>query len=36
MSEMERVLQELLSVAIYEIDDLILEECEVTKNDNSR
>lgn len=33
MSEMERVLQELLSVAIYDIDDVILEECEVTQND---
>jgi hypothetical protein len=29
LSEMERVIQELLSVAVYDIDDVILEECEV-------
>lgn len=29
LSEMERVIQELLSVAMYDIDDVILEECEV-------
>ena len=29
LSEMERVIQEILSVAIYDIDDVILEECEV-------
>lgn len=29
MAEMERVIQELLSTAIYDIDDVILEECEV-------
>jgi len=29
LSEIERVIQELLSVAIYDIDDVILEECEV-------
>ena len=29
LSEMERVIQELISVAIYDIDDVILEECEV-------
>ena len=31
--EMERVLEELLSIAIYDIDDLVLEQCEVTQND---
>lgn len=36
MSEMERVLQELLSVAVYDIDDIVLEECEVTQYDNQR
>jgi HJR/Mrr/RecB family endonuclease len=29
LSEMERVIEELLSIAIYDIDDVILEECEV-------
>lgn len=29
LSEMERVIEELLSAAIYDIDDVILEECEV-------
>jgi hypothetical protein len=33
LEEMERVMQELLSVAVYDIDDVILEECEVTQND---
>ena len=29
LSEMERVMEELISIAIYDIDDVILEECEV-------
>jgi hypothetical protein len=29
LSEMERVIEELISIAIYDIDDVILEECEV-------
>ena len=29
LSEMERVIEELLSAAMYDIDDVILEECEV-------
>lgn len=29
LSEMERVIGELISMAIYDIDDVILEECEV-------
>ena len=31
--EMERVLGEILAIAIYDIDDVILEQCEVTQND---
>ena len=33
LEETERVIQELLSIAVYDIDDVILEECEVTQND---
>jgi len=29
LSDMERVIEELISIAIYDIDDVILEECEV-------
>lgn len=29
MAEMERVVEELLTAAIYDIDDVILEECEI-------
>lgn len=32
-SEIERVLEELLTVAIYDIDDITLEECEVTQSE---
>ena len=32
--EMERVLEEILSVAVYDIDDVVLDQCEVTQNDN--
>tara|TARA_R110000744_G_C19262407_1_gene551523 strand:- start:847 stop:1014 length:168 start_codon:yes stop_codon:yes gene_type:complete len=31
--EMERVLEELLSISIYEIDDIIISECEVNRYD---
>ena len=33
LSEMERVLEELISAALYDIDDVIIEECEVHRND---
>tara|TARA_E500000318_G_C3513025_1_gene193124 strand:- start:178 stop:342 length:165 start_codon:yes stop_codon:yes gene_type:complete len=33
LSEMERVLEELISAALYDIDDVITEECEVHRND---
>lgn len=29
LSEMERVIEELISAVVYDIDDVILEECEV-------
>jgi len=33
-AEMERVIVEILSIAVYDIDDVVLEQCEVTQNDN--